>query len=612
MNKKSYLNFSHPTQRPANTGVRLSSFRKTAPVALSLLLCLSLSACSVLNTGGAKTSTGSESTSSPQDKGKQVGKSEQSAEYPDAPIRPIPSDAVFPLLVAEFATRRNQLDLAMQKYQSLAASTQDVGILETAAKLAQFLNDDKLSLELTEQWLALEPNNPEANYIAAASLAKRGQIRQAMSRMEIVLDQGMQANFAVIAANALNLSENKQLEFLQELVRLRSKHPKENSLKTAEALTLQYRKQPEKALKLIREVLAQQPADMHALLVELQCLDRLKRSDELLERLQFAVANYPQDKRLRMQLARALAHTDVSKSVEQYVILSQLYPDDEGITLALALLSRETGDQETAKAQLKRLINSDIHGSRARYFLARIAEQDLEFMAAITLFQQVPPGQEFLVANSRLATLAQQQLGIDEARAIFDSQRKRYSKEEISLYIIEAEMLQRSHRYKEGHKLLSTAIRQYPNNTELLYSRSLFSAELQNVPLLEQDLRIILESEPDNAAALNALGYSLATLTDRLDEARDLVEKALDINPTDPAIMDSMGWVAYRQGDLPLARKHLEAAFDKSKDHEIAAHLGEVLWVMGLKTEAKGVWQEGLEKNPDSKHITDTIKRLTD
>ena len=570
-----------------------------------------LSSCGVLELNeeaGATKQDQTETTKTPPEN--------TTAEQPDndqlakKPVRAIPDDALFPLLVAEFATRRNQLDLALEKYKALAESTQDPGILETAAKLAQFLNQDQLALDFTEQWLALEPKNAEANYISATSLAKRGQTYDALQRMEVVLQQGKQANFAVIAANALTLSEHKQQAFLKELARLRKAYPEDSSLKTADALTLQYRKQPEPALKLIREVLAEHPTDMHALLVELQSLDRLKRSDELLERLRFAVATYPKDKRLRMQFARALAHTDVKAAVEQYVILSQIYPDDEGITLALALLSREIGDEQTAITELKRLVKSPVHGARSRYFLARIAEQDLRFQAAILLYLQVPPSQEFLVANSRLSRLAQGQMSTKEARTLFEQQRERYPSEEVGLYIIEAEMLQRSHHYQEGHDLLSRALKKYPKNTDLLYSRSLFSSELKNVDLLEKDLRIILEAEPNNAAALNALGYSLANLTDRLDEARELVEKALNIRPTDPAIMDSVGWVAYRQGNLELARKHLEAAYEKIQDHEIAAHLGEVLWKLGLEKEAKLIWQQGLEKKPDSTKITDTIKRL--
>ena len=391
---------------------------------------------------------------------------------------------------------------------------------------------------------------------------------------------------------------------------MREQYPDDINLKTADALILQYRKQPEQALALIREVLQEDPTDMHALLVELQSLDRLQRHEELLERLYVAVDYHPTDKRLRMQLARSLARSDVKQAVEQYTVLSRLYPEDEGITLALALLSREIGNEATAEAELGSLVNSPVHGSRARFFLARMAEQDQRYTAAIKLYQQVPPGQEFLVANNRLAVIAKQREGLDKARQRLAEQRRRYPDAEADLYVIEAELLQRARRYDEGHALLTTALKKHPANTDLLYSRSLFSSELEKVDLLEKDLRIILAAEPDNAAALNALGYSLAILTDRLDEAQQLVEKALDIRPSDPAIMDSVGWVAYRQGKLALARQHLEAAFEKSKDHEIAAHLGEVLWKLGLEDEARDVWQQGLEETPDSPRITETMQRL--
>jgi Flp pilus assembly protein TadD len=127
---------------------------------------------------------------------------------------------------------------------------------------------------------------------------------------------------------------------------------------------------------------------------------------------------------------------------------------------------------------------------------------------------------------------------------------------------------------------------------------------------MEQDLRQILSNDPDNATALNALGYSLAILTDRLNEARALVSKALQLRPDDPAIQDSYGWIAYRLGDLELAENYLSKAFSQSKDHEIAAHLGEVLWRLGQREQAISVWQQGLSNDPSSTIIIDTLQRL--
>ena len=127
---------------------------------------------------------------------------------------------------------------------------------------------------------------------------------------------------------------------------------------------------------------------------------------------------------------------------------------------------------------------------------------------------------------------------------------------------------------------------------------------------MEQDLRQILSNDPDNATALNALGYSLAILTDRLNEARALVSKALQLRPDDPAIQDSYGWIAYRLGDLALAENYLSKAFSQSKDHEIAAHLGEVLWRLGQREQAISVWQQGLSNDPSSTIIIDTLQRL--
>ncbi|MNV76908.1 bacteriophage N4 receptor, outer membrane subunit [compost metagenome] len=128
---------------------------------------------------------------------------------------------------------------------------------------------------------------------------------------------------------------------------------------------------------------------------------------------------------------------------------------------------------------------------------------------------------------------------------------------------------------------------------------------------LEKDLRFIIEREPENAMALNALGYTLADRTTRYDEAKQLVEQAHKLNPEDPAILDSLGWVNYRMGNLDEAERLLRQALQEFPDHEVAAHLGEVLWARGKQAEARKVWADALQKQPDSAILRDTLQRLT-
>ena len=128
---------------------------------------------------------------------------------------------------------------------------------------------------------------------------------------------------------------------------------------------------------------------------------------------------------------------------------------------------------------------------------------------------------------------------------------------------------------------------------------------------MEADLRKVLQLQPNNSAALNALGYTFANRNQRLSEAWELIERAYFLNPNDPAIIDSMGWIKYRMGENSVALDFLRKAYEAFKDQEIAAHLGEVLWVTGNQQEAISVWKQSLEENPGSKVLQNVMKRFT-
>ncbi|MCB1798279.1 MAG: tetratricopeptide repeat protein, partial [Gammaproteobacteria bacterium] len=145
---------------------------------------------------------------------------------------------------------------------------------------------------------------------------------------------------------------------------------------------------------------------------------------------------------------------------------------------------------------------------------------------------------------------------------------------------------------------------------DLRYNRALYIVELGDFEGMERDLRRLLDEDPDHADALNALGYTLADRNERLDEAFALVSRALKLRPDSPAVLDSMGWVLYRQGDLEQAAVYLRRALDLSQDDEIAAHLGEVLWVSGKQADARTVWRQALGHAPDSDKIRAVVERL--
>jgi len=202
--------------------------------------------------------------------------------------------------------------------------------------------------------------------------------------------------------------------------------------------------------------------------------------------------------------------------------------------------------------------------------------------------------------------------GLDaEAAALMSRLRDQHPDQLPTLYAAEADMLSRADQPQRAMTLLNQALAELPDNTELLYSRAMTAERLDNINQLEADLRRMLELQPEDATALNALGYTLADRTGRLDEAEQYITAAYDLRPNDPAVIDSLGWLRYRQGRPDEALPYLQQAYELFPDQEIAAHLGEVLWTLGQQEEARRIWRQGLANQPDSRKIPETVLRLT-
>jgi tetratricopeptide (TPR) repeat protein len=189
--------------------------------------------------------------------------------------------------------------------------------------------------------------------------------------------------------------------------------------------------------------------------------------------------------------------------------------------------------------------------------------------------------------------------------------RKDYPNEALRLYLLEAELLSKNKDYEGAFELLSGAMEELPGQAELYYARALVAEQLERIDVLEADLQAVLAKKPDDANALNALGYSLAERGERLPDAKKFLDRAIELKPDDPAILDSYGWLQYRLGNLDTAVVYLRKAYERVRDPEIASHLGEVLWESGQRVEAKKVWNEALKKDPeheDMKEIKDRYK----
>lgn len=532
------------------------------------------------------------------------------APAPEAKARPFPADSFYDLLVAEFALRRGDYELALNNYLQQSRATHDSGVIARTARLAEFLKADRAALDAAQLWVSQEPDDMEAQFTLASELAKAQRPLEAMAPMTKVLDAGTKANFAIIAAAALQQSEAVQTQLLDEFNALLATHKDNVELMTGKALLLQQRGQKDEALALVRKVLDIAPDETHAIIIEAKLLEEMGRSSEAFARLQQMVDQNPYNRRLRLQYARLLTQSDMDKAREQFAILVAQSPGDGDMLLSLALVSKETGAIDDAEQYFRKLLLMNQHTSEAHFYLGQITEQRGDRSSAIKEYADIPPGPNFFPALGRIIELYLATNNSEAARQYLHDLRERYPQHAVRLYLTEADLLMQLKDYQAGTQLLTEALKKYPAQPNLLYSRSTFSERRHDLALLEKDLRAILNKDPDNVVALNALGYSLADQTKRYDEAHVLIQKALAQKPDDPAIMDSMGWVEYRLGNMQTAREWLEKAYAAYPDPEVAAHLGEVLWQAGSEKRALEIWQKALLDAPESEMVRATVKRF--
>ena len=221
-----------------------------------------------------------------------------------------------------------------------------------------------------------------------------------------------------------------------------------------------------------------------------------------------------------------------------------------------------------------------------------------------------PKSREFFSARGRVGRMLIQRGDSSGSAEFFDLQRQAYPELREQLYALESELLVQARLLDASMALLNQALAELPEATSLRYSRAMLGERLDDLALMESDLRHILEQDPDNATALNALGYTLSNRTTRYDEAYALIARALELAPEEPAILDSMGWVLFQQGKAEEAVSYLQRAWDGLPDPEVAAHLGEVLWTLGEKQQAYSVWRDGLLQDPEHDLLQETLERL--
>ena len=570
---------------------------RSTPFAISLLILLTACASVPENSEPSSAAALTDKTESP----KQVL----------APTKPFDEDSLYQILVADVALTRGQFKTALENYLVQARKTRDAGIIRLTNSIAAHQGDAGAMLESAQLWVEVEPNETDAHRAALQAYAVYKRPFEALEQASWLYrnNNDLEAFLAVTAID----EGNKQalIPRLMEAYRALPLEPHQQA--TAElAVAILFRElgDLDSAVATSQYFLTLVPDNQRGLLLLAQLLHQQNKVTEASTLLADALQRQPEDRNLRLQYARFLTLLDRPQAILQFELLREQNADDQQINFLLGLLYLNQGDQELATTLFQQASRDPNIKADAQYHLATIAEHNGDVNAALQHYQQVAFGRNYLAAASRATILLAQSHGIDQARAYLQSLRRQQPNQASELIQLESNLLVSNNQSDQAINLLSSGLQANPTDAKLLYARSMVAELQNNFALAEQDLRALLAQDADNPTALNALGYTMIVHTDRSEEAYRLIKRAYLLNPGDPAIIDSMGWVLFVMGKAEEALPFLQKAMAILPDPEIAAHLGEVQWFLGNRQAALHTWQRGLAQSPNHPTITSTMQRL--
>lgn len=531
----------------------------------------------------------------------------------DLPAAELTPDVLFQLLVGEIAGHRGDFGVSVGALGRAAQKTRDPRLAERAALAALYSRQPKEALANASLWAELRPASIEAHEALAAALMESGQNDQAVGEFERMLvlagPGGLpQAYLRISATLGRQADRSAALATMQRLVALR---PDQAVAHYALAHLAVRVGDLDSAMTAIDRALALNPSWEDAALFKARVLVSRKDMNQVLRYYEDYLDDYPRANGMRLGYARLLVDLKQwNRAREQFKRVVAASPQDADAAFTVALLAMQVDDLGEAEKYLLRTIELQPDNDQARLYLGQLAEQRKRYDDAIQWYGEIESDEYRFEAQTRLGVVLANQGRLEQARAHLQALVPGSEAQRVQVALAEEQILRDARRFKEGFDVLTAALGELPNNTDLLYARALVAEKLDRVDVAEKDLRRILKRDPKNANALNALGYTLADRTTRYKEALGFIEQALALKPDDPFILDSMGWVMFRLGQPKVALMHLEDAYRQRPDPEIAAHMGEVLWSLGRRDEARKLWAEARLRHPDNEVLGAVIEKF--
>lgn len=529
------------------------------------------------------------------------------------------SDLLFQLMKAEFEIRKGNSQAGFRSLLALARQTRDPRLARRAAELALQSREQQEALVAVTLWRELAPGSDDAAQYMLGLAVMRGDLAQAgqLFAKRLAEVPPPARGVAMYQAQQLLMRAPDRKAAALLLDQLLAPYADTFEARVVLAQNAFARGEHALAARHAQAALALKPDSEVAVLTLAQVSREPAAISAVLAK--FLSVN-PAAREVRLAYARVLlASKQLEAAREQFKVLLAQQPDHLGTLYGLGLVSVQLNERAAAERHFARYVKLVQQGAdeerepgKVLLLLSQLASERGDAKAALGWLDLVSESEAevFFSAQVQRAALLARQGDVGAARKLIATLQPQAPSARAQLVLLEGQILRDAGQAEAAYQLLAEGARTYPANTELLYDFALLAEKTGRVDVMEKTLRAVIAQAPDNHHAYNALGYSLAERNVRLPEALVLIGKALQMAPDDPFILDSMGWVHYRLGDLKQAEAYLRRAYALRGDADIAVHLGEVLFRKGEKAAAQQLLREARTKDPRNDSLRSTLARL--
>ena len=524
----------------------------------------------------------------------------------------IDPEILYTLLTAELAGQRGQYDIALDGYMEVAKRTQDPKFSERAVMIAMYVKNSNKTKEALNLWLRQDPKNLSARKIAALLALRTGNKSEATEHLNamIVFDS---AGFESALLELTGVIEKEgRVDIIGDVLDDLSKQHKEKAeIYFIQSLLALQKKDKNLAETKIQQALRLKPDWEKALILQAQIAVFSGDLDKAKLLLSDASDKYPENSKINRMFAQILIKTGGYKeAIEVYQKIILIDPKDVESQFAEGLVYLQLDQDQQAQDIFKKMLDQPDWRYQACFYLGKIEEKQGHLKKALSWFDQVIDGPFVFDASVSAISLLQKERHLEEANSRLSLLQIKFPKQKLRLLLVQADLYNQQKKYEEALAILTNGLIDFPNQKELLYTRALIAERINKLDIAEIDLKKILEIDPDNVEALNALGYTLLNNPGRYAEAEKFLRKALALEPNEAVIIDSYGWLQFKLGNFEAALKYLQQAYEKQPENEIAAHLAEVLWVLDRKDEAKKIFNKAIKGSLDDEYLQDFQRRV--